>query len=265
MIRLAVVALLLASALSPAADLTAIDRAIAREPAYAGNSPRYALVVLGPGAKDRVWLVKDGDTLYVDRNGNGDLADAGEKIAPRKGGSAEDGYAFEIPDLALGGRKHHNLRVAFRPFREWALGENARRADVQAAVKKDPQGDMLSLSLQATMPHLNPVARVLFLAGPIDLRGLLCPSASPKEAPVVHLGGPLEVSLHVNRPTLRRNRTNELMLAVGTRGLGAGTFASVGYQGTIPEDARPAGEVTFAPARAGGEPVKKRFELEERC
>jgi hypothetical protein len=124
---------------------------------------------------------------------------------------------------------------------------------------------MLSLSLLATMPHLNPGSRVLFTAGPFDLDGPLCPSASPKDAPVVHLGGPLEISCHVKRPTFRRNRTNELMLAVGTRGLGAGTFAAVGYHNTIPTEARLTGEVTFTPARAGDEPVKKRFEFKERC
>src|SRR5262249_14218149 len=121
------------------------------------------------------------------------------------------------------------------------------------------------LSLQATMPHLSRAGPVLFHAGPIDLGGPLCPSASPKEAPVVHLGGPLEVSLHVSRPTLRRNPTNELMLAVGTRGLGAGTFAAVGYQNTIPADDHPVGEMTLPPGKPGGEPVKKRFELKERC
>jgi hypothetical protein len=256
---------LTATAPPPADDLTKLDRAIAKEPAYATKSPRYALLVVGPAAKDRVWLVKDGDTLHVDRNGNGDLTEPGEKIAARKGDHAENGYAFEIPDLTLGGRKHLNLRVTFRPLRRFTFGDSARRADLQAAVKKDPQGDMLSLSLQADMQHLNPVARVLFFAGPADLGGLLCPSASPKAAPVVHLGGPLEISLHVSRPTLRRNRTNELMLAVGTRGLGAGTFASVAYQNTIPADAHPVGELTFAPAKAGGEPVKKRFEFKERC
>jgi hypothetical protein len=82
---------------------------------------------------------------------------------------------------------------------------------------------------------------------------------------VVHLGGPLEVSLHASRPTLRRNRTNELMLAVGTRGRGAGTFAAVGYHHTIPADAHPVGELTFAPAGSGGEPVEKRFGFGERC
>jgi hypothetical protein len=265
MIRLIASALFLTNTLSPAAELTAIDRTIAREPAYAGKSPRYALLVLGPGAKDRVWLVKDGDVLYVDRNGNGDLTDPGEKITPRKGSSGEHGHAFEIPDLTLAGRKHLNLRVTFQPLRQWAFGESARRADVQAALTKDPQADVLSLSLQATMPHLNPVARVWFFAGPIDLDGPLCPSASPKEAPVVHLGGPLEISLHASPPTLRRNRTNELMLAVGTRGTGAGTFAAVSYQNTIPASAHPVGELTLPPGKAGGEPVKKRFEIKERC
>ncbi len=265
MIHLVASALILTSTLSPAADLTAIDRTIAREPAYTGKSPRYALLVLGPGARDRVWLVKDGDVLYVDRNGNGDLTEPGEKITPRKGGSGENGYTFEIPDLTLNGRKHLNLRAAFRPLHQWTIGETAGRADLQAAFKKDPEGDMLSLSLQASMPHLNPVARVWLFAGPIDLDGPLCPSASPKEAPVVNLGGPLEISLHVSRPTLRRNRTNELMLAVGTRGLGAGTFAAVGYPNTIPADAHPIGEVTLPPGKAGGEPVKKRFEFKERC
>jgi hypothetical protein len=125
MIRLAVFALLLTSALSPAADLAAIDRTIAREPAYASRAPRYALIVLGPGAKDRVWLAKDGDILHVDRNGNGDLTDPGEKISPREGGSAENGYIFEVPDLTLGGRKHLNLQLAFRPFRQALFGENS--------------------------------------------------------------------------------------------------------------------------------------------
>jgi hypothetical protein len=75
----------------------------------------------------------------------------------------------------------------------------------------------------------------------------------------------LEISLPVNRPTFRRNRTNELMLVVGTPGLGAGTFAAVGYQNTIPADAYPVGELTFPPGKAGGKSVKKRFEFKERC
>src|SRR5262249_44106941 len=68
---LAVLALLPGSP-APAADLTKIDRSIAKEPAYKAK-PKYCLLVFGSEEKFRVWLVLDGDILYVDRNGTGDL------------------------------------------------------------------------------------------------------------------------------------------------------------------------------------------------
>src|SRR5262245_7654854 len=55
----------------PAVDLTKIDQTLCKEPAYRGK-PRYALLVLGPKAQTRIWLVIDDKTLYVDRNGNCD-------------------------------------------------------------------------------------------------------------------------------------------------------------------------------------------------
>src|SRR3979490_2472906 len=69
----------LTSAPALAVDLSKIDRTIAREPVYK-NKPKYCLLVFGPEAKTKVWLVIDGDTLYVDRNGNGDLTEKGERV-----------------------------------------------------------------------------------------------------------------------------------------------------------------------------------------
>jgi hypothetical protein len=73
-------------ALSPlvtlAADLTKIDRTIKKEPAYRSKSPNYCLLVFGPEVKFRVWLVFDGDILYVDRNGNGDLTEPNKRLEP---------------------------------------------------------------------------------------------------------------------------------------------------------------------------------------
>src|ERR671925_259 len=67
-----------------APDLTKIDRSIRKEPAYSAK-PKYCLLVFGPGAKTWVWLVLDGETLYVDRNGNGDLTEANERVqGPKK-------------------------------------------------------------------------------------------------------------------------------------------------------------------------------------
>ena len=55
----------------PTVDLAKIDRTIRHEPAYRSKAPRYCLLVFGPEARTRVWLVLDGDTVYLDRNGNG--------------------------------------------------------------------------------------------------------------------------------------------------------------------------------------------------
>ena len=69
-------ALLVVGATATAADLSKIDRSLVKEPNYKGK-PGYCLLVFGADAKVRVWLVKDGDTLYLDRNGNGDLTEDG--------------------------------------------------------------------------------------------------------------------------------------------------------------------------------------------
>ena len=53
------------SATLAGADLTKVDRSIKKEPAYQTKSPKYCLLVFGPEAKTRVWLVLDGDTLYI--------------------------------------------------------------------------------------------------------------------------------------------------------------------------------------------------------
>jgi len=63
-----------------AVDLRTIDRTILKEPAYRTSHPKYCLAVFGPKAETRVWLVLDGDTLFIDRNGNLDLTEVGEGV-----------------------------------------------------------------------------------------------------------------------------------------------------------------------------------------
>jgi WD40 repeat protein len=53
----------------------------AKEPKYT-HALRYFQLVFGPDAGTRLWCVFDGDqVLYVDRNGNGDLTEQGERFA----------------------------------------------------------------------------------------------------------------------------------------------------------------------------------------
>jgi hypothetical protein len=77
------------------ADLTKIDRRIASEPVYRSRSPKYCLLVFGSKAQTRVWLVLDRDTLYVDRNGNGNLTEEDERV----GSDGKEFQAGEITEL----------------------------------------------------------------------------------------------------------------------------------------------------------------------
>src|SRR5262249_16786004 len=65
------------------ADLSKIDRSIGKEPAYQSKTPKYCLVVPDVEAKTKIWLILDGDVLYVDRNASGDLTEAGKKMEPQ--------------------------------------------------------------------------------------------------------------------------------------------------------------------------------------
>src|SRR5204862_2421022 len=107
-------------------------------------SPQYALLVFGPEAKLRVWVVIDGDTVYVDRNGNGDLTEAGEKLrlsAPRPAGQPQFVEQRETPAVTVtdGRLKHTDLRISrWRIRPDFTLQSESDRL-LQALAAKDPQ------------------------------------------------------------------------------------------------------------------------------
>lgn len=84
-------------------DLRKIERRLSTEPKYR-SQPLYGLVVFGPEAKSRVWLVLDKsapaadryDVLYADLNGNGDLTEAAEKFTAEV---AKADVRFTLPDF----------------------------------------------------------------------------------------------------------------------------------------------------------------------
>jgi hypothetical protein len=116
--RLVSVILVVAAGTAPASgvDLSRINRIIAKEPTYR-SAPRYCLLVFGPEARTHVWLVIDGNTLYVDRNSNGDLTEAGEAVFredPQRTGSYEWLDTGTITEVA-GKQAHQSSGVALRP------------------------------------------------------------------------------------------------------------------------------------------------------
>jgi hypothetical protein len=214
------------------ADLTRIDRTIAREPAYRSKTPRYVLLVFGPEAKSRAWVVLDGDTLYVDRNCNGDLTEAGERLViknPRRNldkkkrgrSNAVDSLHTVITDLA--GAKH---RLTFR-LTSTGVGIDAKCHGSQYV------GSTYRDDLEF--------------------------ADRPQAAPIVHLNGPLTLQLVDPPRQWSPGETVDLVVLFGTPGLGKGTFAYM-IQGF---PSRPTAEIQFPARDRGAKPLVVKVALKE--
>ena len=256
--------------LAPAGDLAKVDRSIAKEPKYAGK-PNYCLLVFGSDAKHRVWLVHDGDSLYVDRNGNGDLTEAGEKVAARKrlAGEAEGAFEFEVGELHVGGKTHKGMEIGVFPLKMLADNPNLMTLpQVARTVKKNPDAVTAVMKLDVECANLKGGGvgrRVSYMLSVFDIQGVLKFGATPAEAPIIHFDGPLQISFFTGKPTWTGGGTQDTILCIGTPGVGPGTFAMVKYEGAVPEGTHPKIEATYQPKDPAQKPVKELYELKERC
>jgi hypothetical protein len=247
-----------------AADLGTIDRRIVKEPAYRSKAPRYCLLVFGPEAKTRVWLVQDGDTLYVDRNGNGDLTEEGEKVLADKQEGAEEGvYAFPVGELRDGPRLHKGVVVGVLKVDQAAPNDPF----VKALLARNPRARGYVVRAEVDMPGWKGTGvggRVLQEASLTDANGALQFAEKPQEAPVLHFGGPWQVGL-LGGQQLKIGRQTDVILGVGTAGVGPGATTWISYDGVIPADAHPTLEITFPARQPGDPPLRERYELKQRC
>jgi hypothetical protein len=217
-----------------------------------------------------VWLVHDGDTLYVDRNGNGDLTEPGEKVAAKQdkhGDPDSQRYQFQVGELALGGRLHKELTVETVPIAQYTDAVK-NTPNAKAAVAADPKAIAYYLSLNVEKPGFKGMGvggRVITIVGPRDPTGTLIFAATPAAAPVIHIDGPLHISCEDERPSLKLDRDNDFVLIVGAPGHGPGTFAMLAYEETIPAKATPRLECVWPGARKSDPPARQLFELKERC
>ena len=168
------------------ADLTKVDRTIAKEPTYK-TKPKYGLVVFGPEAKTRVWLVLDGDVLYVDRNGNGDLTEAAERFKETNG--------FQIGELSLP---------------DGSFPKNSSGLWVYRNTHKGAARD--SLRLTVTINQKTWLGTFNKLAD------------RPKDAPIIHFNfnGPLTF-VCLDPPIFVPGKATKLTIHIGTPGLGEKT------------------------------------------
>jgi RNA polymerase sigma factor (sigma-70 family) len=218
--------------------LQKVERAIRKEPKYAGE-PRYLLLAFGPEAKFLVWVVLDGTTLYVDRNGNGDLTDDGEKFTDgavkHEKGKVRSVMYFGIELTEPNGTKHPNLMMSAVNMES---GGTYAKFGVRVNGKTDQTAGLTNLRL----------------------------AESAKDAQVAHFGG-TEITV---RPSLSMpgypdaNARADFRVQVGTPGIGSGSFVSFLSELTA-EGIGPVAEFEFTPVKAG-EPTRKiTLHLTERC
>jgi hypothetical protein len=90
-------------------------------------------------------------------------------------------------------------------------------------------------------------------------------AARPQNAPIVHIGGPLQMGFEVRNPLSNLgNGKFELNAAVGTKGLGPGTFAHLIYN-VIPDDVFPQATLEFPNADPKEPAIKVDLPIKQRC
>jgi hypothetical protein len=274
---------LLAATNARAADLEKIDRHIAREPRYESRSPRYCLLVFGPEAQARVWLVRDGDWLYVDHNGNGDLTEAGKRfsVKPSHGTVL---FPYQISEWPLVEIIINEKNWGKLELNELKLHPKFEPADddertILECFKKLDGGIRCMLEVTELSPSMHgphkPLAPKIRQTAGVDTWGSLSFSRRPQEAPILHFDGPLTLDVSMAAPTLERGVEQiDLQIMVGTRGLGQGSFASLAHyhydadgavKNIIPENLFPVVEAELPSRSPGGEPVRAKWILRKRC
>jgi hypothetical protein len=233
-------------AVANAVDLAKVERTIRKEPVYKAQAQKYALLVFGPEADYRVWLVLDGDTLYVDRNGNGDLTESGESTGPAE--TNTDPCSFKpITVLHPEGKTEEELTFALYGWFDHKEGKETDRFS----------------------PSVSVWWKGRWFGSWGDETGRCEWGRTPKDAPVLHIDGPLQMGFEVPAEYALEPKGGgkfELKVGVGTKGLGKGAFVHLSYaKDAIPKDVYPTAVLDFPNKAPGGPPVRVRAVLKQRC
>jgi len=207
-------------------DLTKIDRTIAKEPAYQTKTPKYGLLVFGPEAKSRAWVVLDGDVLYVDRNCNGDLTEEGERLVINNPKRNDKKNAVDSKSVVITDREGVKHQLTFRLTRTGV-----------GLVTRDHGSQYVGSTYRDDMMFAD----------------------RPQDAPIVHLNGPLTLLLVAPPRKWAPGETVDLVVLFGTPGLGKGTFAYM-IQGF---PSRPTVEIQFPANNHGAAPLVVKVALKE--
>jgi RNA polymerase sigma factor (sigma-70 family) len=234
-----------------------------KEPKYQ-NEPRYALLVFGPKKEQRVWMVLDGATLYVDRNANGDLTEPDKRLEPnnptdgsnRFAGSGSHTY-FDVFEFAVqagtGGTSKFKLQhwIRAKDFVPKTEFDKKLQADWQALGHENSTLWRLEGQGQGQTP-------VVFMPKPAD-------------AQVCALDGPLTfvVKLPEYQVLKRGEAGADLAFHIVVVGCPHRAAEHEFYNPLatkeVPEDAYLEVEIEYPTKATNAPPLRRKYLLKERC
>jgi hypothetical protein len=240
-------------------DLTKVDRVIAKEPKYK-NQPRYALLVFGPKADRRAWLVMDGDdVLYVDRNGNGDLTEKDKRVAvdveATKEINVEPGAYKGMNVFDLGTVAGHRLKLQF-----WVRNKDYVPTDnfYKTILKERRENDWENASLYRIGADGSGAQNPIIFA------------PRPADAQVTNLGGLLTIRPKWDdRQRIKSEGESNFDVNVGSiclppRNCKYSIFSPL-TTSEVPKDLHPRAVLEFPNKEAGKPPIVVEAVLNQRC
>jgi hypothetical protein len=253
--------LLFTCCLAEAADLTKIERTLAKEPAYK-TKPKYCLLVFGAEPKNRFWLVQDGDTLYIDRNGNGDLTEPDKRVQLKTG---DKNYRnFDAGEIHDGTLTHTGLSVSQFLVSPESVG-NPKEFERIKKGGSEPWTWWVRITAERPASDSRPLPKQIKYVANGDGLGYLLFADKPQDAPVIHFNGPWTLGLQDIKQRLITGRETMLQIGVGTQGIGPGTFTFVLYPETIPNTVYPEADIAFPAKNSDDKPIQKKYTLKQRC
>ena len=207
-------------------------------------------------------IAQDGDTLYVDRKGNGDLTGDANRVKVKQQG---DSYrSFEVGDLTIDGLTHTGISVTQMKASSELVGDDQEWQRIKKA-GPEPWMWWVRITAERAGDDQRDLPKKIGYIINGDGDGMLLFAAKPQDAPIIHLNGPFTLALQDRKQRLIVGDTTMLQIGVGPQGVGPGTFAFVLYPDTIPKDAYPEAEITFPSKSPGQEAIKRKYTLKERC
>jgi hypothetical protein len=269
---------------SATGELNRIERKLGREPVYASKAPKYCLLVFGPKAETRVWLVLDltydplreipgkTESLYADLDGNGDLVDVGERISVTvvtrkasvslKFADKDSEHDLHLPQFRVGDVTSRDGKTVYRNLVVdvgWYV-PGRRDREVTVAVDVPGQGRQSVGGEQLWFGTTATNAPIIWFDGALTMR----PAPSGMlHCPIDYSGKEPPPPWYEEFPLVRGQKMS-LRAELGSAGIGVGTF-SVLPNNKAPQNVHPVAKVVFRHKDPKQPAIEVSVELNQRC